>query len=128
MYTAHTSVLPFKDNRFRSQIPNWVCTSEQFRSSWSQGPNDTPRMQMIPSLQQKGLRRVTPPLQPLSRKPSLFSKLILAPAIFSYLATNFFTASMFKRLGSKIEILSVYADTFAKRGPAKGMPCRAVRP
>ena len=52
MYTAHTSALPFKDNRLRNQAPTWASTlartSNQFRSSWRSGPNYTPRMQTGP--------------------------------------------------------------------------------
>ena len=58
MYPAHTSALPFKVNRLRSQATTCastlVHTSNQFRSSWRPGPNHTPRMRTGPSLQRKG--------------------------------------------------------------------------
>ena len=127
MYTAHTSALPFKDSRFRSQVTTWAstlaCTSEKFRSSWRPDPNHTTRMQMGSSFQRKGPERGTPPLQTPSRKPSLLSKLILVPAICSYFATAFFIAFMSRR--RDVVISSAYADTFSKRGTGKGMSLRA---
>ena len=108
MCTAHTSALPFKDNRLRSQATTRASTlprtSNQFRSSWRPGPNHTPRMRMGPSLQRKGPSRGTLPLQEPNRKPSLLSKLTLAPATFSYLATASFTATMSRRLDTKTVI------------------------
>ena len=77
----------FKDNLLESQIPTWAftlaCTSDQFRTSWRSGPNHTSRMQTGPSLQRKGPGWVSLPLQAPSCKPSLLSKLTLAPAIRS---------------------------------------------
>ena len=119
MYTAHTSTLPFKDKRPRSLVPICVSilanTSYQFRSSWKPGPNHTPRMQTDLSLQRKGPGREMPPLQAPKHRPSLLSKLILAPATSSYLSTAFFTAFMSDRWDT-----SVYAETFALRRPEKG--------
>ena len=131
MYTVHTSAPPFKDNRLRSQVPTWAATlayaSDQFRSSWSPKPNHTPRMRMGPSLQRKGPGRGMTPLQAPRRKPSLLSKLILVPAICSYLATTFFTAFMSKRQDTKTDIISVRGylcqKRTNKRNAAQGRPC-----
>ena len=105
-YTAYTSTLPFKDNRLRSQVPNWTstlaCTSDQFRSSWRPGPNHTLWMQMVPSYQWKGPGWGTSLLQAPNHRLSLLSKKILAPAICSYLATAFFPAFMSRRRDSYI--------------------------
>ena len=72
MYTVQTSTLPFKDKRLRSQMltltSTLACTSDQFRSSWSLGPNHNPRVQIGPSLLRKGPGRETPPLQAPSCK------------------------------------------------------------
>ena len=54
-----------------------------------------------PSLQRKGSDRVTPPLQAPSLRPSLLSKLTLAPASCSYLATAFSTTSMSEQWDTK---------------------------
>ena len=121
MYTAHTSTLPFKDTRAFTL----ACTSDQFCSSWRQGPNHTPRMETGLSLQQKGLGRGSPPLLAPSCKPSLLSKLILAHAICLYLTTAFFMAFLSRWRDTKTVISSAYIDTFTKRGPAKRIPCRA---
>ena len=125
MYTAHTSSLPFKDNRLRNQVPTWASTlartSNQFHFSWRSGSNHTPRMRMGPLLQRKG-----PPLfQAPNRKPSLLSKLTLAPATFSYLLTAFFIANMSRRLDTKTVISSAYAEILAWTLPAKRIPHRA---
>ena len=131
MYTAHTSALPFKDNRLRSQATNRASTlartSNQFRSSWRPGPNHTPRMQTGPSLQRKGPGRGTLPLQAPNRKPSLLSKLTLAPATFSYLATASFTATISRRLDTKTVISSANAEIFARTLPLSKIPRRAGR-
>ena len=83
MFTAHTSALPFKDIRLRSQVPTWAsilaCTFDQFCSNWRLSPNRTPSMQTGPLLQRKGPGRVLLPFQAPNRKPSLLSKFILAP-------------------------------------------------
>ena len=126
---AHASALPFKDNLFESQIPTWeftlACTSDQFRSSWRSDPNHTPRMRTGPPLQRKGPGRVSLPLQAPKRKPSLLSKLTLAPAIRSYTPTAFFTAFISRRRDTKTVISSANAETLAERGPAKGTLRRA---
>ena len=77
------------------------------------------------SLQWKGSGRGTPLLQAPNHKLSLLSKLILAPAIWSYLATAFFTTFMSRWRDTKTLISSAYADSFAERGSAKRMPHRA---
>ena len=62
----------------------------------------------------------------LSRYPTATlhcSKLILAPAILSYSGTAFFSA-MSKRRNMTTLIPAAYADTFAVRRPANGIPCR----
>ena len=129
MYTTHTPTLLFKDNRLRSQVSTrastLACTSDQFSSSRKLGPNYTLRMQIDSSLLRKGSGRGTPPLQAPSCKHLLLSKVILAPAICSYLATAFFTAFMSRRRDTKTVISSAYADTFAERQLAKGIPSRA---
>ena len=93
MYRAHTSAQSLKDNLLGNQVPIWAfnlaCTSDQFRSSWRSGPNHTARMRTGLSLQRMGLGRVLLLVQAPSRKPSLLSKLILAPAFCSYPATAF---------------------------------------
>ena len=118
MYTAHSSALPFKDNRFRSQATTYASTlariSDQLRSSWRPGPNHTPRMRTGLSLQRKGPGWGTLPLQAPNRKPSLLSKLTLAPATFSYLATAFYTANMSRRLDTKTMISSANAEILAR--------------
>ena len=127
MYTVHTSDLPFKDKRLQSQVATWTstlaCTSNQFHSNWRSGPNEIPRMQMSLSLQWKGSGRGIPPLQAPNCRPSLLSKLILAPTICLYLTTAFFTAFMSKWWNTKTVISLVYIDTFVVRGPAEGIPC-----
>ena len=114
----HTSALPFKVNRLRSQATTctstFVRSSNQFHSSWRPGPNHTPRMWTGPSLQRKGPGRRTLPLQALNCKPSLLSKLTLAPATFSYLATAYFTANMSQRLKTKTVISSANTEIFAR--------------
>ena len=129
MNTAHASALPFKDNLLRSQIPTrpstLACNSDQFRSSWRSGPNHTPRMRTVPSFQRKGPGRVSQPVQALSRKPSLLSKLTLAPAIRSYSATAFFPTSMPYQRDTETVISSANAETLAVRGLAKKILRRA---
>ena len=123
MYTAFASALPFKDKCFQSQVPTcastFVCTSDQFHSSWMSSLNHTPRMQMGPSFQQKGSGRGTPPLQEPSCRPSLLLKLTLAPAITPYLETAFFTASIFEWQDTKTVISSVKVETLALTCPTK---------
>ena len=82
-------------------------------------------MQTGLSLQHKGPGRGMPSLQQPSHKPSLLSKLILAPAFCSYLTTIFFTAFMSKRGVTKTVISSAYMDTITEKGPAKKILCRA---
>ena len=120
MYMVHTSTLLFKDNHLRSQVLplGHLCWSVPLI-------NFTPRMWTGLSFQQKGAGSGTPPVQAISRKPSLLSKLILAPDICSYLTTAFFTAFISKQQDIKTVTSSAYADTFAKRGPAKKIPRRA---
>ena len=129
MYTSDTSTLPFKDKSLRNQVPTLAftlpCTYDQSHSSWSPCPNHTPKMRMGPSLQLKGPGRRMPTFQAPNRKPSLLSKLILTPAIYSYLVTAFFTTFMSKRRDTKTVISSAYADTFVERQLARGMPRRA---
>ena len=131
MYTAHTSALPFKDNHLRSQATTRTSTlartSNQFRSSWRPGPNHTPSMRTGPSLQQKGPGRGMLPLQAPNCKPSLLSKLTLAPATFSYLATASFTATMSRHLDTKTVISSANAEIFARTLPLSKIPRRAGR-
>ena len=79
-------------------------------------------MRTVPSLQRKGPGRVLLPLQAPIRKPSLLSKLTLAPAIRSYSPTAFFTAFISRRRDTKTVISSANAETLAVRGPAKGTP------
>ena len=81
-------------------------------------------MRTGPSLQRKGPGRVLLPLQAPSRKPSLLSKLTLAPAIRSYSLTAFFTAFISKRRDTNTVISSANAETLAVRGLAKGTPRR----
>ena len=78
-------------------------------------------MRTGPSLQRKDPDRGTPHLQTPNCNPSLLSKLILAPAIWTYFATAFFTSFMSKRRDAKTVISSAYADTFV----LKGIPRRA---
>ena len=119
MYTVHPSAMPLKYNRLRCQVLTWPSTlasnSDQFRSSWRPGLNNTLRMRTGPSLQWKCPGRGSPPLQAPSYKPSLLSKLILAPAIYLYLATAF----MSRRWDTKTVISSVYADTITESGRVK---------
>ena len=96
----------------------------QFRSIWRSGPNHTPRMLTAPSLQRKGPSRGTPPLKVPNCRPSLLSKLILAPAPSSYLLTAFSTTFMFDRQDTKT-VISTYADTFVLTQPTKSTPHRA---
>ena len=129
MYMVHTSALPFKDNRLRSQATTHASTlartSNQFRSIWRRGPNHTPRMRTGPSLQRRGPGRGTLPLQAPNRKPSLLSKLTLAPATFSYLVTASFTATMSRRLDTKTVISSVNVEIFARTLLLSKIPRRA---
>ena len=131
MCSAHTSALSFKDNFLRSQVPTCASTlartSNQLRSSWRPGLNHTPRIRTEPSLQRKGPGRGTLPLQAPNRKPSLLSKLTLAPATFSYLATASFTAAMSRRLDTKTVISSAYAEILARTLPLSKIPHRAGR-
>ena len=128
MYMAHIFALPFKDNLLESQIPTWAfilaCTSDEHRSSWRSGPNHTPRMGMGPSLQRKGPGRVSLPLQAPSRKPSLLSKLTLAPAIRLYSPTAFFTASISRWRDTNSDVIgergNPYRKTASKRDTAQG--------
>ena len=76
------------------------------------------------SLQRKGFGRVSLPLQAPSRKPSLLSKLNLAPATRSYSPTAFSTAFISRRWDIKTVISSANAETLAERGLAKGIPRR----
>ena len=119
VYGAHLHLL--RTNAFGARYPHghltWHRTSDQFRFSWSPGPNHTPRIQTAPSHQWKG----TPLLQSPNHRPLLLPKLILAPAICSYLATVFFTAFMSQRLDTKTVISSAYTETFAERESAKGI-------
>ena len=130
MNTAHAATLPFRDNRLRSKVPTWAstlaCTSDQFHSSWRQGPNHTPRMRTDPSHQRKGPGMGSPPFQAPKRKPSLLLMVILAPAICLHLATALFTAFISRRWDTKTMISSAYADTYTERGAAKSLPRRAV--
>ena len=82
-------------------------------------------MQTGPSFQRKSSGRVLLPLQAPSHKPSLLSKLTLAPAIRSYSLTAFFTAFISRRLDTKTVISSANAETLAVRRPAKGTQRRA---
>ena len=129
MCTAHTSTLPFKDNRLRSQATTRASTlartSNQFCYSWRPGPNHGPRMWMGPSLQQKGPGRGTLPLQAPNHKPSLLLKLTLAPASFSYLATASFTATMSRRQDTKTVISSANAEILARMLRLSKIPRRA---
>ena len=131
MYMAHTSALPFKNNRLRNQAPTWTSTLartfDQFRSSWRSGPNHTIRMQTGLSLQRKGPGRRPHFFQAPNLKPTLLSKLTLAPATFSYLSTALFTANMSRRLDTKTVISSTYAEILAWTLPANGIPRRAGR-
>ena len=123
MYVVHTFTLSFKDNFLWSQVATWAstlaCTSDQFCSSWRSGPNHTLRMWMDSSLLLKGPGRASLPDQALNRKPLLLSKLTLAPAIHSYLATAFFTAFMSRWQDTKTMISLVNVETHAVRGPTK---------
>ena len=76
---------------------------------------------MGPSLQRKGPGRVLLPLQAPSRKPSLLSKLTLAPAIRSYSTTAFFTASISWRRDTKTVTSSANAETLAAWRPTNGI-------
>ena len=80
---------------------------------------------MGPSLERKGPGRGMAPFQVPNHKPSLLSKLTLAPAPFSYLAIASFTAGMSMRRDTKTVISSAYAEIFARTRPAKGIPRRA---
>ena len=121
MYTVHTSAWPFKDKRLRSQVPTCASTfsrtSNQFYSSWRPGPNHIQRIWTGPSLQQKGPGMGTPPLQAPNRRPSLLSKLILAPATSLYLLTAF-TAFMSYRRDTRTVISLAYTETFVLILPA----------
>ena len=121
--------LSFKDNLLESLVPTraftLACTSDQFRSSWRSGLNYTPKMRTGPSLQQRGPGMVSLPLEAPSRKPTLLSKLTLAPAIRSYSPTAFFTAFISRRRDTNTVISSPNAETLAVRGPAKGTLRRA---
>ena len=118
MNTAHISVLLWKDNYLRSQVPTcastFVCTSDELHSSWRPSSSHTPRMWTGSSLQRKGPGRGTSPLKVPNRRPSLWSKFILASAIYSYLTTAFFTTSMSERRDTKTVISSANAEIFAK--------------
>ena len=80
---------------------------------------------MGPSLHRKGPGRVSLLLQAPSCKPSLLSKLTLAPAIRLYSPTDFFTAFISRRRDTNTVISSANAETLAVRGPAKGILHRA---
>ena len=130
MYTAHTSALPFKDNRLWNQAPTWASTlsrtSNQFRSSWVRSkphPKDADGS-VTPTA---GPWQGVAPFQAPNRKPSLLSKLTLAPATFSYLSTAFFPANISRRLDTKTAISSAYAKILARTLPAKEIPHRAGR-
>ncbi len=55
-------------------------TSDQFFSNWRSGPNQTPSILHGPSFQMKGPGRTQPFHEP-NRKPTDFSRLILAPVM-----------------------------------------------
>ena len=61
-------------------------------------------------------------LQAPSRKPSLLSKLTLAPAIRSYSTTASFTASISSRRDTNTVTSSANAETLAAKRQAKGIP------
>ena len=126
MYTTHTSSLSFKDNCLWSQVPTCAftlaCISDQFCSSWGLGLNYTLKMQIGLSVKDPG--GGTPHHQAPNRRPSLLSKLILAPASSSYLSTAFFTVNMSSWWDTKAVISSPYTETFTLTWLAKGTPCR----
>ena len=70
-------------------------------------------MRMGPSLQRKGPGRVLLPIQAPNHKPSLLSKLTLAPAIRSYPTTASFTACISSRRDTKTVMSSANAETLA---------------
>ena len=57
----------------------------------------------------------------------LLSKLTLAPATYSYLATASFTATMSRRLDTKTVISSANAEILARTLPLRKIPHRAGR-
>ena len=86
---------------------------------------------MGPSLQRKGPGRVLLPLQAPSRKPSLLSKLTLAPAIRSYSTTASFTASISSWWDTKTVMSSAKSGNPGckaanKRDTAKGRTCPLI--
>ena len=79
-------------------------------------------MQTDPSLQRKISSGRTLPLQTPNHRPSLFSKLTLAPATCSYLTTASVTASVSE--GRDTKMLMPSTDTFTKKSAASGMSRR----
>ena len=117
MCTAHTSALRFYLGPYLQPITLQL----------EAGPKPHPRMQTGPSLQRKGPGRETLLLQAPNCKPSLLSKLTLAPATFSYLATTSFTATMSRRLDTKTVISSANAEILARTLLLSKIPHRAGR-
>ena len=112
MYMVHTSALPFKDNHLQSQVftctSTLTCSSDQFHSSWRQGPNHTPRMRTGPSLQQKGPGRETPPLQP---QTFALIKIDLGTCYFFVPLNCLLRSQYVQSAGHKdSDIISVYRD------------------
>ena len=92
------------------------------------GPDHTPRMQTGPSLQRMGPSRGMPLLQKPNRRPSLLSKLTLAPATFSYFSTASFIASMPSRRDTKTVMSSAYAETLARNGQLRRLHAGPDKP
>ena len=122
MYTAHTSALPFKDNRLRFYLsPYFQPISLQLEA----GPEPHPEEADGFDNPAEGPWKEDAPLQAPNCKPSLLSKLTLSTATFSYLSIATFTAIMFRRWDTKTVMSSAYAEIFARTLPVSVIPRRA---
>ena len=114
MYTAHTSTLPSKYEAWYppGHLP-WLVPPTNFAPVGGRAWTTPWGCGWVRHSSWKDLAGEFQPLHEPSRKPSLLSKLILAPAICSYLATAFFTAFMSRRRHTKPMLLP-------KEGQQKG--------
>ena len=112
MCELHTSARPLRESLLRSYnsvaATTFSSTSDQFFSNWRSGPNQTPSILHGPSFQVKGPGR-TQPFHAPNRKPTDFSRLILAPVTASYLPISLLTSSTSALLVTSTLTSSAYA-------------------
>ena len=112
MREQHTSARPFRDSRLRSHnsvsATTFSSTSDQLFSNWRSRQNQTPSILHGPSFQMKRPGRA-PPLHEPNRKPTDFSRLILAPVTASYLPISLLTSPTSALLVTSTLTESAYA-------------------